>query len=244
MSKMRRLLSCLGLVLLGSRALFADPLVALPSGDMACSVAITAHAGTAIPDPAKPPVTGAPGPAGSAKPATGAPVMKTDEIVQVKKLRRDIFTWSNGETSETWTIIDSGMTMAEKTVGPSKFIYEMSRGSVIRNVVCPTMLDLDAASTTWISPQSFTGKADHGGKASLHYQARISLPMPAGPPRTVLYQAWIDPKTFVPIALDDGDALYELTFAPQKPTEPLVLPVRFQKDLQQYQNANATIRHL
>jgi len=240
MSKKSLLLSCLGWILFGTSALFANPLVNLPSGNMACTVAITAHLNSPAPDPSMPDVQDVSAPSKD----TGTNAMKAADIIRVGKLQRNIITWSSGTTSEAWTLIDTGLTLAEKATGPTKFIYELPKASPTRNSISPTILDLDADSVTWIFPRSLIGKTAYKGKPSLHYQRGISLPAAIGPPRTVLYQAWIDPKTLVPIAFDDGDALYELTFSKDPPTQPLVLPDRFQKELQEYENANAVIRHL
>jgi hypothetical protein len=235
MSKGWQTLYLLGWMSLISPLLNADPAVVIPAGDLACSVVITNHAGSPPPDgtnPAPPP----------AKTSTVRPMMTAATIVRVGRMQQDTFTWSNGTTSESWTLLDTGLTLLEDPTGPAKSIYELPRGSAVRKVLSPPVLALDAASLDWINSSHLTGKTAHDGKPAIHYQAIEAL-YNFVPPKSVLYQAWIDPKTLAPLAFDDGDRLYELTFS-APPAQPLVLPDRFKKDLNEYLNANAKPRHL
>jgi hypothetical protein len=220
-------------ILANSTGLKANPLINFPAGDTVCSVTVTSHLIGFSHTPANVNTEGSP------------VVLQSVEITRIGKLQRDEMTWSDGKKTEAWTLLDLGLTLAEKVVSSSSFIYELLKGSPFRNAFCPTLLDLDEASVTWINPQSFTGNTDLEGKPTLHYQTKMSLPAPNGPPRNVIYQAWIDAKTLKPLALDDGDALYALTFSVSPAsTGPLILPDRFKKNLQEYENANAKIRHL
>lgn len=67
--------------------------------------------------------------------------------------------------------------------------------------------------------------------------------LPHDPPRQVFYQAWVDAKTSMPVALDDSTSLYELTFSPT-PAAALVMPDRFKQTLAYYQRADAIARRL
>jgi hypothetical protein len=235
MSKSSLPLFLLGWIIFSSPLLKADPAVVIPAGDLACSVVVTNHAGSPPPDgtnPAPPP----------AKTPTVRPIMTTATIVRVGRMQQDTFTWSNGTTSESWTLLDMGLTLLEDPTGPANQIYELPNGSAVRKVLSPPVLDLDAASVAWINSSHLTGKTTHDGKPAIHYQATEAL-YNFVPPKNVLYQAWVDPKTLAPLAFDDGDCLYELTFS-APPTQPLLLPDRFKKDLNEYLNANATPRHL
>jgi len=236
MNKKCLLFSCLSWILFGAPALMADPLVVLPSGEFACSVAVT-------PRQSAPPAPAHSVPA-NAQPVPEKPaVIQSVNILRAGKLQRNDTTWSDGQTSEAWILIDRDLALVEETIGLNTFIAKMPKGTEKLNRLCPTILDLDAGSMSWISPRSFTGTIALQGKPALHYQATRSLIVAGGAPRILLFQAWIDAKTLAPLALDDGDALYDLTFfAP--PDGPLVMPVRFQQELQHYENSTATLKHL
>jgi hypothetical protein len=234
MNKSSRLL-ILSWITFSSPLLQADPALVIPPGNLSCSVVVTNHAGAPVPLlPSSAPVP-------PRKPGL-RPSMTAATIERVGGLQHTIFSWSNGSNSEMWILLDKDLALLEDASGQGKSIFELPRGSAVRKVLSPPMLDLDAESLAWINSQNLTGKAAYKGKSSLHYQATQAL-YNFIPPRQVLYQAWIDPKTLLPLAMDDGDNLYELTFA-APPSEPLVLPDRFKKNLQEYYNANAVPRHL
>jgi len=210
-----------------------DPLVVVPQGNLTCSVTVTYH-GT-LPKGTT---------ATSAKASTtGGPVLQNVAITRTGNLRRDLSTWSDGTTYEAWIMEDTGMMVVERTMGTSKFIYEFPKNSISRNPFSPVILQWEAGALGWINPQTLIGDSTQSGTPAVLYQAPMSLPTDLQTPDNELYQAWVDKKTLVPLALDDGKALYELTFS-GPPKEQLVMPERFKTALQHYYNANATIRHL
>ena len=217
---------------LGSALLPADSLVNLPTGTMSCTVTATAHFNEAPAD---------------APPGQPPPKVRIAETaVQVDRtgnLQRSVATWNDGNTVESWMHLDSGMTQVERFRGQT--ILDLPKNSGAR--VGIPLLDFTPESVAWISPHTRTAKVpiDFNGKPAMHYQTVVEIPQEGSlPPIRLTYQAWIDPKTLVPLAYDDGDYLYLLTFAKTAPTEPLVLPDRFKRDLQGYLNANAPVHHL
>lgn len=201
---------------------------------MACTVTGTFH-GALTKD----------GPPADQAPAVPPPqmVIKTVAITRVDGLQRDTITWSTGTTTDTWLLTDTGMMLSEAMSGSSKFIVELTKDDPTRKFSCPIALQMDADSMAWITPQTFTGKASFHGKPALHYQA--SMPIGMGlKPTMGLWQAWIDEKTLAPLAFDDSNSLYEVTFDDTPPTERLTLPAQFETDLQKYYNANAKPVHL
>ncbi len=217
------------LALLGAN----DPPVIAPPDNFACSVAVTFH-GILAKDAA---------PGAMTTPADSKiPTVKSDTITQTGNLRRDVLTWSDGTTSEAWTMVSTGFTMLEKAAGTTKGIYKMPKKSSMRALLFPTILDMDTASLTWLNPSSFVDKNGLKGRNGSHYQSHGFL-YNFVPAKSVAIQAWVDAKSFIPFAFDDGQCLYELTFT-SPPTEPLVLPDRFKEDMEYYQRANGTIKHL
>ena len=211
----------------------AAPLVVLPTGDLSCSVEVS-----------KKQSSGSSQQTASASSGGGAPSMKHVDITRVGNLRRDIITWSDGNTTETWRVPDLGVSLVE-VFYPARCIYDVRAGSVMGGLFLRRVLDLDPASVDWITSSSLVGKEDRNGKPTIHYRGTVLIPSgsPGIAPYHSFYEAWVDAQTLVPVAFDDGDNIYELTFnAP--PTNPLVLPERFRKDLHQYQSAHALARHL
>jgi hypothetical protein len=211
----------------------ADPLVALPAGSMSCSVAVTPHTDTKSNTISETDKTAT---------AHGIPSITTVQITRTGKLQQALVAWSDGQASEAWSQVEVGVTFVEKATDGANFIYDFPRGSPLRNHFFPLILDLDAVSLNWINQQNFTGPIPFQGRGALHYQKNVVMP-DTEPPRTVRYQAWVDPKTLKLLALDDGDALYRVTISDSSPSAPLVLPARFQSELQRYVAVNAKPVH-
>lgn len=218
------------ILLLTGFPVLAAPLITLPKGDMSCSVDVT--------------VNQAPSSTQPASPKTEIPQMKHVEIAQVGNLRRDTITWSDGDKTETWKVLNTGFSLVEVTY-PAKCIYDVPAGSFMGSYFSRKILDLTPASTSWITVASLVGQTDHDGKPAIHYRASVVVPsnVPHQAPRQVFYEAWVDAKTLIPMAFDDGDYVYELTFS-DPPTAPLVMPERFQENFRYYTRANTIARHL
>jgi hypothetical protein len=225
MNKGYLLLPFIASISLNSSA-FADPLVALPASSIACSVDLTASAS----------------PSGAPPAPTGR--IKHIEITRDGDLQRDIVTWSDGSSSETWRIFDVRLLVADnKASANSVNVYALDSSQAAG--FTPRILALNLRSFSWISPGRLVGKENKDGKEVFRYRAPVLVPgfLPRDPPRQVIYQAWIDAKTLIPVALDDSDDTYKLAFS-APPTEPLILPERFKKIVDYYTRANAVAGHL
>jgi len=254
MNKKICLAACLTAFVFFEQPLLSDPAyVFLPEGNMSCSVEVTPSKPTV--DSAKPQKTKAINETNAVADKIPLPRlgMKSIEITRVGKLRRDSITWWDGHTSETWYLLDVGLILVEQ----AHIIQEVrtSTQGQDRNGLVPKLLDLDQASLSWIKPENYKGEESLNGKKNYHYRTVITIPGPPmsdpktgkeipGEPIHLIYQAWLNPKTLQPIALDDGDQNYTLTFSSTPPTEHLELPERFKKDLQEYRNAHIVPRHL
>lgn len=224
MNKHRSLVATLGFawLIFCSPCLAANPLVVFPQGDFSCTVDVTPR-DIPKPDPAHPE-------------RRYAPVLQKIAITQVGKVRRDISTWSDGSTSQVWSLAEKGVSLFESNA-KGKDVY-LLRGERRHNV-CPRLLRFDAESVSWISEKTLDKQPTGDGKF-LHYQSKVVIAEANGPipAETATYQAWIDPKTLLPLRLDDGAALYSLTFSSDSPAEPLVMPANIQAELDRWLKAS------
>lgn len=202
--------------LLGS-GVFAQPFVRLPQGDFSCTVTVTSR--QAMP-----------------------PAITKVEITRVGDLRRNVISWSDNSVSEVWTMAQTGLSVSEENDGDGKKSIYVLQGAM-RDSAIPSVLQLDSASTAWIEPKNLVGNPN-ATSGTLHYKRERVLPRieefvdaPNQPDQIQIYQAWIDAKTLLPLKLDDGQAEYNLSFAKEVPTGPLVLPPKLKAELDRWQAA-------
>lgn len=234
MSKMKKsMLICLGMALLGSfRLCFAEPLVMLPRGDFSCTVEVSSHY-IPKPNPTHPEWR-------------YTPVIKRIVITCVGNIRRDEMIWSDGSISQLWDLADKKIAIAENGQDSKKPVYVLT--GLLRDQACPKLLHFDADSVSWITKGSLLTKEGE----TLHYRATVKPPDsgvqigddPSRPSLMAVYEAWIDLKTLQPLKLDDGEALYTLSFSKKLPKDPLVIPPRLQAELNRWLAAFAPHPHL
>jgi hypothetical protein len=102
---------------------------------------------------------------------------------------------------------------------------------------------------SWVNDLAYDSKGSYNGKICMIY--KTSMPLENSPPKFITgvdppslpHVAWIDEKTALPVALDNGDALYVFTFHPP-PQTPLTLPERFQEELTRAQNSVPNPKYL
>ena len=214
----------LGFFLLANGQVSADPLVQFPTGDAAWTVDLTYRDPK---DPSKP-----------ADPAvTGLQIKKID-ATQVGDYRRSVYTWSNGGITESWKLIKANVYAVENIHNGSIYVIPMYDNHNAEEMV----VNIDEATFDWVDADYFKDASNYNGKPSLHYQGMISPGSSVVteneqsvliPKAKVLYQAWIDKKTLLPLAFDDSSRLAVITFqAP--PTAPLVPPQRFEDRIKRY----------
>ena len=218
--------ACLAWLLL-CPPLLADPLVVFPQGDFSCSVQVTPHEIPPKPDPAHPEIK-------------YAPVPRAMAITQVGKIRCDYIVWSDNSISQLWSLPDQGVSLSQ--ANDAQKSVHLLRG-LMRDLAIPWLLRFDARSVSWITDDALVKGSAPG--AILHYQATLVMPnaLTVTKPPTVTYQAWIDPKTLLPVAMDDGSALYALKFS-NAPAGPLVMPANLQAELQLWKDSTAVHPHL
>jgi hypothetical protein len=152
------------------------------------------------------------------------------EITQTDNFCRSILTWSDTKKSEVWWLKSPPWAMLDNLDGS---------GDKVALTTMPQALPLyrvDATMFAWVSDQTYGGKVSYNGKTCLVYQ-KLLPPDNSAPaflskvaPTPLQHTAWIDEKTALPVALDNGNSLFLFTFNPP-PTAPLTLPDRFQQKL-------------
>ncbi len=204
-----------------SNVTLADDLFKMPPNPSAWTVNIT------YPDSSSSPTTSP-----AAKPTqTGIDLIQKIEIEQDGAKTRSVLYWASGKTIERWTL--AGMLLSEDDHGQVYMLRSDLVGQAVFHVpfTLPTSLD-------WIKPELQQGKGtvSYNGTDCYYYKGAVAMfsvdPMHHMPPTKV--QAWIDSKTDLPVAIDDGAGLGTFTFS-KMPPPPLVLPAKFQKAIEDYE---------
>jgi hypothetical protein len=219
MNKICSIFITFGLIPLCNVDASAD-LVAFPTGNAAWTVTVTPHGAS---DPSTP--------GANARPAA-AQVVRA-EIVQVNNVKRTELTWSDGKSTEKWSIPKL----------PVSFEEDPRNNFVTPLELVGTRAQLDHFWETydhfafeWLYPQALQEKQpiSYMDKQCFHYVGKASIPFSGS---VVKREAWIDAKTLLPVAYDNGISLSVYEFAKDPPTEPLVMPANFQQALNYYKNA-------
>jgi hypothetical protein len=216
-------LGCLGLL----AAARADELVKFPTGDAAWTVDVTytaAPAGTPIPTPR-------PG-ASPAVVATEANKPKKIEVTQIRGVAKVHITWLHGPPTERWALPTLSIVLEDDPRNDSVFpVKSGSRGEKI------TEFDLayGPPAFTWLDPKDLVGDGpiNYLGKKCFHYEGSVLSPAMMGPSKPLKRMAWIDSATLLPVALGTDTSLSVFTFG-SSPSGPLVLPPKFQAELDRY----------
>jgi hypothetical protein len=134
------------------------------------------------------------------------------EVVQNSRIRSDTVSYYNGASRTTYEVTGTSLLMTEDPKGtafltPANLIFKVP--------YLPSMFDWVTASLLQEQNPIF-----YKGKMCFHYKG------PKG-------EAWVDSKTHLPVALDDGSTLATFTFH-QPPDTPIVLPPKYRVILDHY----------
>jgi hypothetical protein len=154
-------------------------------------------------------------------------VTKVD-ILQGDSVSSNTATYQNGKSRVIWTIPHTNLILTEDPNGTA-FITPPTR-----YINVPYL----ASAFSWLSPSVLADKAPvtYQGKSCFHYVSTTTLSDMVGikiVTKTVPCEAWIESKTLLPVALDDGQTLALFTFSPP-PQEQPVLPPKFASLLKAY----------
>jgi hypothetical protein len=195
------------------------PLAIIPEGNVSCHVVVTSRAfqnhkaKDGKPDLAT---------------ITRLPILTEIQITRVGSLIRYQLTWTGDRQTEAWMDAKSDY-LVQRHPRTGKLLVLPGNTLPI-----PLLADLKPEAVSWIQPGDLTeGDSRLDNKKCQHYQRTIPLPDDG----EALYQAWIDAKTRLPLALDDSNALYKFTFETTAPVGPLVMPDDYRRAINQYREA-------
>ena len=133
------------------------------------------------------------------------------EVAQDGQKRRTIISYANGTEKERWELPSQNIVLAEDSRGQTFGAFAGATSEKIQVLTIP----FTDASFQWLAPEFLREKdpVEYQGKMCFHYKGSA--------------EAWIDSKTLLPVALDNGTDLGVFTFS-KDPPPPLVLPAKFQ----------------
>jgi len=182
------------------------------------------------------------------------PAPRTLKAVRVNKMNKDfqeIKYWSDGSTSEQWQV--QGVILIKEPYSPG--IYVISS----EEILLPSNRDLcyrsssDFPELNWLSANTYAGVKNFQGKTCYWFQTDAksstdstsaapirNTPIADGKPSQ---QAWVDAKTLLPVAFDEGGMLRVYSFE-SATSQQAELPPHFAEALKDYQKqAMEPLRH-
>jgi hypothetical protein len=172
----------------------------------------------------------------SGAPAAGAVAPLYTKEIQVTKTedkKRMVLTSSDSTVSEVWYANNYVLYRQPNFAADEVAIAEQVPG-------LSSLLGVgDFPTLSWIDIKTYKRRESHDGSSCFYFESSpvgnmSGLPAGAGKSRTVpIRKAWIDVKTKLPVAFDDGVTIQEYTFSPGGP-KTLTLPPLYQKNLDDY----------
>ncbi len=188
-------------------------LVAFPVGDATWTVSSKAS-GSATP-------RGAPN-----------PYVQTAEVTQIKDVKRIIFNWSDGKTTEKWTIPRLPVEFEQDPRDGR--VNTFQNGSLHENL-SKFFMTYDSFAFDWVTEATLKEKTPitYQGKQCYHFVSSATA-MDSG----IAYkrEAWVDSTTLLPVAFDNGVSLSTYTFDPKPPAGPLDFPPPFKVAVHYYKS--------
>ena len=174
---------------------------------------------------------------GSSGGGSTQPQIQHAEVTQLNHLKRVHLVWDDGKTTEKWMI--PGL--------PVVFVQDPQTGKVRpkqdggpEQLLENFLNNYDEAAFSWVTPASLKEKdpIDYGGKQCFHYVGEVVIPNMTrnepGDHSQHMREAWIDAKTLLPVALNNGQSTSTFKFQDKPPTGPLLPPPAFKKEIAYY----------
>lgn len=150
--------------------------------------------------------------------ASESRTMKNVEIVRISSLRRDTVLWSDGSTTEYWWPQNPPVVLfQEKTNGRMNIKKAGNMGEQ----------RFDESNFEWVDGKTFVKMGSYKGRKCRFY--KMEVPFIDDEKQT--FRAWIDEETLRPLAWSNGDIVAVFSFHTSLPSEPLILPAEFQKEI-------------
>lgn len=191
--------------------------VDFPKGDAAWSVSFEVASQSQLPKKPSQSLKTSP----EAKPPP--PQRKRIDIVRKGDLRHDIVSWSDKSVTEYWW-----------TKGPLPFVlFEEKAKERVSIMKAGNMGDyrFDVSLFAWVGKQTFMEMESYKEKKCRYYEIEVPLPDDTIEVR----QAWIDNETSRPVAYSNSGIRIIFSFDAPLPSEPLVMPGKFQDELKRIQ---------
>jgi len=166
------------------------------------------------------------------------------QVTQTGKIKQEISTWSDGQTSEAWTI--NGKKLVENSKDHALILIDPAH-----NQSAGYYMRYDLALLSWVSLSTYVHAETHANHHCYLYKNAAST-SPASKPADGRFanedagssegfaapsvQVWIDVETHQVVSVDDGAMTYDFAFGPP-PSAELVLPPKFASLWQSYQDA-------
>ena len=166
-------------------------------------------------------------------PPIDVPKEQKVEATQDGKFLRNLITYSTGKVRDYWSIVGTNVFMVQETPTSVTLKNQGPYGFV---PYLPSCFD-------WVQPGCLQEKAAIFYKSKLCYHYKGLMPFSPslgylthqGVGGAVTGEAWIDSKTLLPVALDDGFLLATYEFKPGTPA-PLDLPPGYKSLYDSYKN--------
>jgi len=205
------------------------PLPRFPEGDVAYSVGVTSRA-------APSPASANDSPQGGNTPHKTIPLQMTGaRVTCINHSVRYQIAWSGGASSEHWMDAKLGLDLSQDVRSKTVFLSPSQSSPGSFTSLLGPMNSLFSS----VGASNLTGRETLNGKTCLHYKWTVAVP-----PAPMNYQAWVDEKTGVLVAVVDNLALYTFAFDPAPPTGPLVMPPEFKARLSRYLELTRPVQHL
>ncbi len=146
--------------------------------------------------------------------------LKHIEVTQDGTQRRQIEVYEDGKNRETWTIVGVKQVLAEDPNGTVFFTTEP--------------VPFDQSAFDWITSATLQSTAPEvcRGKSCLHYRGERTVILNGSYMGTLVFKAWIDTETLLPVMLISGADMGIYHFSPTPPAGPLTVTERFRRPLE------------
>ncbi|SDU02633.1 hypothetical protein SAMN05444156_1522 [Verrucomicrobium sp. GAS474] len=170
--------------------------------------------------------------------------LKESKLSRTPSAMRIVKTWSDGVTTEEWRY----QSLTLFTQPNSGEIYVMEESDSLRASFA-TMSTSAFPEFSWINAASYVGTETYNGSPAYVFAQAAVADSPISPStgrRAIeahpALKAWIDVKTKLPLAYDDGVALHTYEMG-QPPSTPLVPSAAFLDRIEKYKKEIASLKH-
>jgi hypothetical protein len=173
-------------------------------------------------------------PAAGATPSssTAQRSLKAIHVAKMDKDFQEIQYWSDGLTTERWEF--QGTVLLEQAGSPGIYIFDQKRLSAQIADGLSVHFKSDFPELNWLSAKAYAGVKTYQGQSCYWFQVKSPVADNQSTP-----QAWVNVKTRLPMAFDDGMMLHVYAFQ-DTASRQAELPPRFAEALKNYQKDDQT----